>query len=336
MKFFIYKITNLINGKIYIGKTKDVKVRWNSHKTAAKRKNKDNYSYIHRAINKYGAENFSIEVIAEYDLEADALEAEVHFIKTYNSMDRTIGYNRTEGGDGASGLKFTDEQKQNLSNAKKGKTIGPDNAFYGKHHSKDTIDRLSMLAKQRIRENKDKYNELNIKQCALTKEQCLEVQRKYLSKEYSMDKLADEYHINIASIHGILHGTYFAIKDSSIISEQDLIDINRARVKRNADLCRKFTEEQELIICDDYKNCQLLNIVALKWDTSTNLVKKILKKYKIIIKRNPSSYKKSRLSSDDIANIIKNDKSYSQLAKEYNISKSVIARIIQKSLKQQN
>jgi predicted GIY-YIG superfamily endonuclease len=64
--FYIYKITNKINGKIYIGKTNDPYQRMHSHLSVARNgatnsfyQDTGKYNYIHRAITKYGEDNFS-------------------------------------------------------------------------------------------------------------------------------------------------------------------------------------------------------------------------------------------------------------------------------------
>lgn len=85
----IYKTTNLINGKIYIGKDE---------------RNCQSYIgsglLISRAIVKYGKENF-IKEILETCLTVEELNLrEKYWIKQYNSRDKTIGYNITVGGDG--------------------------------------------------------------------------------------------------------------------------------------------------------------------------------------------------------------------------------------------
>ena len=88
----IYKITNLINNKIYIGQTVHPNKRWQEHQQRAKT-HYDDYP-IHLAINKYGAENFSFEILEwteQYDYE------EARLIKEYNSISPN-GYNLIEGG----------------------------------------------------------------------------------------------------------------------------------------------------------------------------------------------------------------------------------------------
>lgn len=88
----IYKITNLINNKIYIGQTVHPEKRWWEHQQRAKT-HYDNYP-IHLAINKYGAENFSFEIL-EWTEQFD--DEEERLIKEYNSLSPN-GYNLIEGG----------------------------------------------------------------------------------------------------------------------------------------------------------------------------------------------------------------------------------------------
>lgn len=94
----IYSYKNLINGKMYIGQTINPKQRFNAHKSNAfNEKNTEYDSLFHRAIRKYGYENFEYCVLAETD-EIDKLnELEVCFIKKYNSQT-PYGYNVKEGG----------------------------------------------------------------------------------------------------------------------------------------------------------------------------------------------------------------------------------------------
>lgn len=95
---FIYKITNDVNGKIYIGKTlHNVDKRWKEHINDSKREHTENRP-LYRAMNKYGIDNFHIETIEECSDEL-VEEREVFWIKEYNSFGKN-GYNATIGGDG--------------------------------------------------------------------------------------------------------------------------------------------------------------------------------------------------------------------------------------------
>lgn len=96
----IYKITNMLNGKSYIGKSQDIEKRWIYHKTMY-RTVKENNKALYQAFSKYGLENFIFEVIEEMTTEEYALfsnNREQYWILYYNSYKN--GYNNTLGGDG--------------------------------------------------------------------------------------------------------------------------------------------------------------------------------------------------------------------------------------------
>jgi group I intron endonuclease len=92
---YIYKITNKINNKIYIGQTIGTLVnRFRFHVNSA---NNNARSAIHRAIIKYGKENFIIEELARASSRKELNELEIKFIQEFNSLS-PIGYNLKRGG----------------------------------------------------------------------------------------------------------------------------------------------------------------------------------------------------------------------------------------------
>lgn len=93
---FIYKITNMVTNKNYIGKTKKtISARFKEHKKAAK-DNKKNY-HLYNSMNKYGLDCFFIELIEECS-DNKLNERESYWIDYYNTYYN--GYNETFGGDG--------------------------------------------------------------------------------------------------------------------------------------------------------------------------------------------------------------------------------------------
>jgi group I intron endonuclease len=113
----VYKITNLVNQKAYIGITaRDPNHRWWEHCNSAK--NGSDF-FIHQAIRKYGEESFSFQVIAQTKTPEDLKDLEIILIEQHGThMSLQKGYNKTTGGDGA--------------------------AFIGKHGAKDPITGKSL------------------------------------------------------------------------------------------------------------------------------------------------------------------------------------------------
>ena len=93
----IYKITNLINNKIYIGQSTDIKSRWIAEKTKAFNDNSNIYdTVLSRAFRKYGLNNFKFEILEECKVE-ELDEKEKYYIYYYNSLV-PFGYNVAQGG----------------------------------------------------------------------------------------------------------------------------------------------------------------------------------------------------------------------------------------------
>src|SRR5271157_4049992 len=102
-QFVIYLIINKINGRAYLGLTVDIKRRWAEHRS--------NKKYpVDLAIQKYGASNFSMDIIEEHTSWEEMKEAEIWWIEYLRSIGVNL-YNITEGGDGILGYQHTKETK---------------------------------------------------------------------------------------------------------------------------------------------------------------------------------------------------------------------------------
>lgn len=173
----IYKATNLINNKIYIGKTVlSLEQRIKNH---LKKSKTNKRIYFHKAIHKYGIENFKWEIIYNSSSLKDLNEKEIYYINYYRKNKNNKIYNITNGGSGGDTLSnhpnkknickkigksqrgkpkppFTEEHKKNIGNAHRGKFVGKEarkhlsiackgkkNGMYGKHHSEETKRKIS-------------------------------------------------------------------------------------------------------------------------------------------------------------------------------------------------
>ncbi|QOR57172.1 hypothetical protein [uncultured phage cr4_1] len=98
----IYKLTNLVNQKVYIGQTKNsLRKRIISHLTQARTNTKSKKHHLLFAILKYGYDNFDVTIL-EVCLQNQLNDREIFWISYYNSTNPDKGYNCTKGGDGNS------------------------------------------------------------------------------------------------------------------------------------------------------------------------------------------------------------------------------------------
>lgn len=87
----IYKITNLVNNKIYIGSTKDFRDRTYHHFSELKCQRHGNI-HLQRSYNKHGKHNFKIEIVEECK-DSELFSRESYYTKLYKSFERGKGYN---------------------------------------------------------------------------------------------------------------------------------------------------------------------------------------------------------------------------------------------------
>ena len=122
---YIYKITNKLTHKCYIGETKksNPELRWNEHKSKIEKG--IGCPALQDAVKKYGIENFKFEVLI-ICFDEDRYKFEKEYIKKYNSIAPN-GYNLTTGGEGG--------------------------GFYGKKHTNETIEKIKSTLREKYENN---------------------------------------------------------------------------------------------------------------------------------------------------------------------------------------
>lgn len=123
MNTAVYKITNTVNGKLYIGISANPTKRWWGHRNQTKR----THTKLYNAFKKHGVEAFNFEVLHWCETREDARELENLVVDVCEAI--TKGYNMCPGGGGG--------------------VAGPDNPFYGKPLSQEVRAKMSAAAKQR-------------------------------------------------------------------------------------------------------------------------------------------------------------------------------------------
>lgn len=117
----IYCIYNKINHKRYIGQSTNIYMRRCCHLSEL-RGNYHCNNHLQNAYNKYGEENFEFFIVELCD-DKKLNDYEKFWIDYYNTFNMDYGYNRTTGGDGASGIKKTDEQRAVISEKLRGRPV---------------------------------------------------------------------------------------------------------------------------------------------------------------------------------------------------------------------
>jgi group I intron endonuclease len=172
----MYKITDRLNNKIYIGQSIQPNVRWSNHKGDSKRKP---IQYIHRAMAKYGIENFTFEVIATCRTKEDAESSEMLLIQQYDSRNPDKGYNIAKGGDlpwnlglpkefnPLTGIPRSKETKKKISEGSIGKIMPPasderklhmSEMYKGRILPKEWVDKIADSNRGQVRSKEARAN----------------------------------------------------------------------------------------------------------------------------------------------------------------------------------
>lgn len=227
----MYKITNNINQKLYIGKTscQDPRQRWYRHVNVAKYGPARLQFHLHNAIQKHGPQNFSFEILESHDSESLAFEREKFYIEKYNTFYGE-GYNLSEGGDGPSGRKHSAATKQKLRDAMLGRYEGADNPFWGKTHSEDVRKKLSELASKRCGTKSNRWGKkhspesiskmrrnVKKKQRYVSLEKAELIRADYATGKYTYAMLAEKHSLTFRTTSRVLRfaGVYAADKEAS-------------------------------------------------------------------------------------------------------------------------
>lgn len=135
----IYKILNNENGKFYIGSAQNLRARWNTHRRRLERGEHEN-SYLQRAWNKHGKENFTFLVLEEIEQDEQLVPAEQKWLNETRSYDREVGYNICPTAGSPLGVKRSKETRKKISKALRGRAMG---------HRKETRRKISEALKGR-------------------------------------------------------------------------------------------------------------------------------------------------------------------------------------------
>ena len=214
----IYKVTNKINGKVYIGQSVDIGRRWHQHMTA------EDDIYFHKAIQKYGVENFEWEVI-EQCKKKDLDEREIYWIEYYDSFNN--GYNCTKGGGGCNGAPLHQCSGEANSNWKGGISLDPE---YSKQWYEVNKEKMKEKMKKYYKTNKEKRKEQMKEYSKANKDKIKEYDKQYYeeNKEKRKQQMKEHYETNKEK-----RKEYYEVNKEKIKEKKkEYYEVNKEKIKQ--------------------------------------------------------------------------------------------------------
>lgn len=289
MKGIIYKITNKVNGKSYIGQTRyTLEFRWRQHLHK-----KDNV-YFHNAIKKYGAENFSLEVLEECDL--DKLNSrEIFYIAKYNTFEN--GYNLTLGGDGGRRLILDDKYEEIKAMYLAGFSSNKIATLY-------SVDKATIVKILRQLGVKIKSRKIDI-----NNQEFLELVQDYKSG-YSLKELAKRYDCSDKGLKEYLKNKGVNLKEKYSILEDNQAQIN---------LIKEYT--------DPYSTKKLSELLN-EYHCSFNTFNKILSLHGI--SKGRYKFKLKPIECLKVIEMVNKGTSIQKIAREMEVNKTTIYTVLKR------
>jgi group I intron endonuclease len=228
-----YKITNIINNKIYIGQTKlTVEQRFKEHYRTMQRGSK--YA-IHRAIRKYGIDNFKIELLFEFNTREEVDKKEIELIAEYECLNKKKGYNTSKGGSGGDTLSYHENKEEIFKKQTESREI-----FYKNNPDKN---------KKRIENLRKAYdaNKQNVINCIKQRWADDDFKKTYIENHSIGDK-------------NPFYGKHHSDKTKKILSEKLKISMNRPEtIQKLKSVVRKKQDEHYKFIKIDLDKLKQLS-----------------------------------------------------------------------------
>lgn len=286
MKGIIYKITNKVNSKSYIGQTRyTLEFRWKQHI------HKQDNTYFHNAIRKYGADSFTREILEECNIE-DLNSREIFYIAKFDTFNS--GYNLTIGGDGNRRLildnKYDEIKELYLSGFSSNKIA----TLY-------KVDKASIVKILRQLGVKIRSNKLNI-----NKQELLELIEDYKSG-YSFRELAKRYDCAPQSIKEL-----FIRKGVDVRVKYSILD--------------DIDSQKKLI--DDYLDNVKVNDIQKKYHCSYSILLKVLSINGI--SKGKKHFKLSTSQSLEVIRLYTSGTSVQNIARQFNVDKCTIYSLLRR------
>ena len=275
--YYLYKIINTINQKVYIGQTNNPSLRWSQHKSNAKYDRGN--QVITRALTKYGSNVFTFEVIAMCLTQLDTDTVEEQLIQQYDSRNPQKGYNISAGGNTTP---RTPEMLAKISNSLQKFYKTHDGWLKGKTLPKDWKDNISQshigLPGTNTGKKFDTEWKINISKSRAGK---LQKHNRRFSEEIEKE-ICRLYVVEMKSAYTL--GKQFDCPSttiSNIIIRND-IEIRQSNYTGHSNGKNIFSLQQEIEICAKYLSGNISRSeLSKQYNCGKTTIRNILLKHKI-------------------------------------------------------
>lgn len=159
----VYKATNKINGKVYVGQTvRSLQERMAEH-------SRHSATAFDKALKKYGLDAFDVEQIDSASDVDELNKKEIYWIQFHDCMIPN-GYNMCEGGGNTKGFRHSEESRKKMSESRASSFCGEKNPFYGKTHSVESKQKMSARRKgmahmtpEAVRKIRDSHHKVKVR-----------------------------------------------------------------------------------------------------------------------------------------------------------------------------
>lgn len=214
----VYKITRRVDGKedkVYVGSSTNIKRRWKTHFGTLKNGTHKNL-HLQRSYDQYGDECFFYEIIeCVSPNKKDLMQAEQYWMDFYESYNIEKGYNVSPSAYTTLGFKYSQETKELFSKQRKGKKRGEENPFYGKKHTKESLEKMREIKKGKTLslETKEKMSKRRKGEGSwhskLTNDDVIEIVKRVKNGE-TIKGVSKDYCVTRQTISSILKGKNWA------------------------------------------------------------------------------------------------------------------------------
>jgi len=283
MESGIYVIENIINNKRYIGSAKNFKKRWYVHKSALNNNTHDN-SYLQKAWNKYGVNNFSFGILEE--VEPDKLiEREQYYIHFYDVCNRDKGYNLSPTAGNTLGFKFSEESKLKMSLLKKDKPSVRGNYIMSEETKNKLRKKGKGLGRKTSEKTKEKQRKPHGAMSEITKKKLSDWRKGLIPSEKTGNFISENIK-NTLLTEEIINKTKEVNKKNTYRLGHHCSDDSRKKIsKSNIGNNRgekngmTITNEKEVIaIRNDYNNGISISDLQIKYNKKYMFIYKIIKR----------------------------------------------------------